>query len=111
MECYPETTYTSSPYACPIFIKQKLAENGRLRKEWQRNRTPTSKKLLNRATHDLKQLLHHHKNDNIQKFLHGLTSTASTDYSLWKITKKIKNGHATFYANSDVTRNMATKQC
>jgi hypothetical protein len=49
-----------------------------------------SKTLLNRATQDLKQLLHQHKNANIQKFLHGLTPTASTVYSLWKTTKKLK---------------------
>jgi hypothetical protein len=85
-----ETTYTPSSYTCPIFIKQKLAEKRRLRREWQRTRTPTSKKLLNRATQDLKQLLHHHKNDGIQNFLHGLTPTASTNYSLWKTTKKLK---------------------
>jgi hypothetical protein len=59
-------------------------------RQWQCTRTPTSKKLLNRVTQDLKQLLHHHKNDGIQKFLHGLTPTASTDYSLWKSTKKLK---------------------
>jgi hypothetical protein len=88
----PETTYTPSSYTCPISIKQKLAEKRRLRREWQRTRTPTSKKLLNRATQDLKQLLHHHKNGSIQKFLHGLTPTASTDYSLRKTTKKLKPG-------------------
>jgi hypothetical protein len=37
-----------------------------------------------------KTTLHHHKNDGIQKFLHGLTPTASTDYSLQKTTKKLK---------------------
>jgi hypothetical protein len=30
------------------------------------------------------------KNSNIQTFLHGLTPTASTNYSLWKTTKKLK---------------------
>jgi hypothetical protein len=44
----------------------------------------------NRATQDLKQLLHDHRNAGIQKFLHGLKPTASTDYSLWKTTKKLK---------------------
>jgi hypothetical protein len=77
-------------YTCLIFIKQKVAEKRRLRREWQRTRTPTSKKLLNKATQDPKQQLHHHKNDGIQKFLHGLTPTASTDYSPWKTTQKLK---------------------
>jgi hypothetical protein len=52
--------------------------------------TPTSNKLFNRATQELKQLLNDHKNYNIQTFLNGLTPTASTDYSLWKTTKKLK---------------------
>jgi hypothetical protein len=30
----PETTCTTSLYNCPIFIKQKLTEKRRLRKEW-----------------------------------------------------------------------------
>jgi hypothetical protein len=30
------------------------------------------------------------KDDSIQTFLQGLTPTDSTDYSLWKVTKKIK---------------------
>jgi hypothetical protein len=47
-------------------------------------------KLLNRAMQELKQLLHEHKNFNIRSFLQGLTPTASTDYSLWKTTKKLK---------------------
>jgi predicted deacetylase len=41
-------------------------------------------------TQELKQLLNNNKNDCIQTFLQGLTPTESTDYSLWKVTKKIK---------------------
>jgi hypothetical protein len=87
----PETTCTTSSSDCPIFIKQKLAEKRRLRKEWHLHRTPPSKKLFNRATQELKQLLHYHRNYNIQTFLNGLTPTTSTDYSMWKTTKKLKN--------------------
>jgi hypothetical protein len=111
MEFYPGDYLHSIVLYLPYLHKKKLAEKRRLRKEWNRTRTPLSKKLRNRATQDLKQLLHQHKNANIQKFLHGLTPTASTDYSFWKTTKKIKNSHATFCINSDVTRNMGTKQC
>jgi hypothetical protein len=83
----PKDTYTPSSFDCPIFIKQKLAEKRRFWKEWHHYRTPTSKKVLNRATQELKQFLHEHKNSNIQTFLHGLTPTAS-DYFLWKTIKK-----------------------
>jgi hypothetical protein len=91
----PETSYTPSIHTCSISIKQKIAENRRLRREWQRNRTPLRKKLLNRASQDLKQLLSDHKNAGLQTFLLGLTPTASTDYSLWKTTKKLKTATPT----------------
>jgi hypothetical protein len=42
MDCYPETTYTTSTYDYPIFIKQKLAEKRRLRKKWHLHRTPAT---------------------------------------------------------------------
>jgi hypothetical protein len=87
----PEDTYTPLTASdCPIFIKQKLAGKTRVRKEWHRYRTLTSKRLPNRAMQEIKQLLHEHKNSNIQTFLHGLAPMASTDYSLWKTTKKLK---------------------
>jgi hypothetical protein len=74
----PETTCTTSSCDYPIFKKQNLAEK-RLRREWHLHRTPTGKTLFNRATQELTQLLHDHKNYNIQTFLNGLTPAASTD--------------------------------
>jgi hypothetical protein len=41
-------------------------------------------------TQELKQLLNDKKNGCIQTFLQDLTPTESTDYSLWKATKKLK---------------------
>jgi hypothetical protein len=84
----PETTCTTSSYDYPSFIKQKLAEKRRLRKEWHLHRTPTSKKLFNRATQELKEILHDHKNYNIQMSLNGLTPTASTVENCKKNLKK-----------------------
>jgi hypothetical protein len=86
----PEHTHTSLPYDCPPIIKQKLAEKRRLRKAWHNLRTPASKTLFNKVTQELKQLLYQHKNARITTFLQELTPTASTDYSLWKTTRKIK---------------------
>jgi hypothetical protein len=86
----PEHTDTLKTYDCPILIKQKIQEKRRLRRGWHRLRTPASKRLLNIATQELKQLLNNNKNDCIQTFLQGLTPTESTDYSLCKATKKIK---------------------
>jgi hypothetical protein len=86
----PETACTTSSYDYPIFIKQKLAEKRRLRKEWHLHRAPTSKKLFNSATQELKQLLHDHKNYNVQMFLNCLTSTASLITPCGKLQKKLK---------------------
>jgi hypothetical protein len=82
--------FTVPHYMFPISIKQKIKEKRRLHSGWHRLRTPESKILLNTATQELTQLLNN-KNDCIQTFLQGLTPTESTDYSLWKATKKIKH--------------------
>jgi hypothetical protein len=42
------------------------------------------------STQELKQLLNNRKNDCIQTFLQDLSPTKSTDYSLWKATRKLK---------------------
>jgi hypothetical protein len=57
---------------------------------WQRSQTSENKRLLNHTTRELKQLLLQHRNDCVQTFLQGLTPTVSTDYSLWKTTKRLK---------------------
>jgi hypothetical protein len=74
----------------PYQSKRKIEEKRRLQRDWHRLQTPESKRLLNTATQELKQLLNNNKNDCIQTFLQGLTPTESTDYSMWKVTKKIK---------------------
>jgi hypothetical protein len=86
----PEHTDTLKAYVCPILIKHKIEEKRRLHRGWHQLQTPESKRLLNTATQELKQLLNNNKNGCIQTFLQGLTPTESTDYSLWKATKKIK---------------------
>jgi hypothetical protein len=55
-----------------------------------RLRTRESKRLLNTATQELKQILNNSKNDCIQTFLQGLTPTELTDYSLWKKIIQVK---------------------
>jgi hypothetical protein len=79
---------TFTAYDCHITIKQKFEEK-RLRREWHRLRTPASKRLLNAATQELKEL-NNNKNECVQPFLQGITPRKSTDYSLWKATTKLK---------------------
>jgi hypothetical protein len=47
-------------------------------------------RLFYTATQELKQHLNNNENDCIQTFLGGNTRAESTDYSLWKATKKSK---------------------
>jgi hypothetical protein len=73
----PEHTDALKIYDFPIILKQKIEEKRRLRRDWHRLRTPESKRLLNTATQELKQLLNRNKNDCIQTFLQGLTPTTN----------------------------------
>jgi len=45
---------------------------------------------LNRIIKALKNLLDLERNQGIQKFLSKLTSAAATNYSLWKVIKRLK---------------------
>jgi hypothetical protein len=58
----PEHTNTLKAYDCPILIKERIEEKRRLCRGWHQLRTPKSKRLLNTATQELKQLLNN-KND------------------------------------------------
>lgn len=78
------------------FIKDKIEEKRKLRKIWQITREPRDKRKLNKATKNLKMTLKETKNQEIQLYLSKLSSTASTDYSLWKATKKLKQPKAHF---------------
>jgi hypothetical protein len=51
--------------ACPLIIQQQLAGKRKLRRDWHQFRAPESKRLLNAATQDLKQLIRTIKNDQV----------------------------------------------
>jgi hypothetical protein len=50
----PEHIGTLKTYDCPILSKQNIEEKRRLCRGWHRLRTPESKRLLNKATQELK---------------------------------------------------------
>jgi hypothetical protein len=54
--------YTLKTYDCPILIKQKVEENRRIRRGWNRLPTQENKRLRNKATQELKELLNNNKN-------------------------------------------------
>lgn len=74
----------------PIFIREKIAERRRLRRVWHNTGYPSDKTAFNKASHALKRIIKTTENDNFQKMLSDLTGTKETNYSLWKVTKKLK---------------------
>lgn len=71
-------------------IKRTISEKRKLRSIWQKYRRPEDKTKLNKCIKELKQLLFKLKNDTFQEYLTDLSATNRDDYSLWKITKKLK---------------------
>jgi hypothetical protein len=84
----PEHTEARQTYDCPILIKENLLNKRKFRRNLHRFCTPESKRLLNTATRELKQLLANTNNASLQTFLQDISLTASTDHSLWKAAKK-----------------------
>lgn len=74
----------------PKHIKDKVAERRNLRKVWHNTRYPTDKRAFNKASEELKTLINTMVNDGLQTRLAKLTPTADTNYSLWKVSKKLK---------------------
>lgn len=74
----------------PEEIKKKISEKRKLRAIWQNHRRPEDKTKLNKSIKELKQLLLKLKNATFNDYLVNLSATNRDDYSLWKITKKLK---------------------
>ena len=74
----------------PIEIREKVAEKRKARKKWQTSRYPADKTVWNRLTHELTLAIKEHKQESIGEFLRELTADKTTDYSLWKMMKKIE---------------------
>lgn len=73
----------------PLHIKQKIAEKRRLRRIWQNSRNRVDKTNLNRASHQLKQLLKQIKNEWFKDFSSSLSPLQDTNYSLWKVANSL----------------------
>lgn len=72
-------------------IRKKIAEKRKSRKRWQTTKSPADKAILNKLTKDLQNLLQSENDKNLEREIKKLGPTMATDYSLWKITKKIKH--------------------
>jgi hypothetical protein len=74
----------------PQEVRNKIAGKCKIRKRWQITHNPRLKTELNRITRDLRRTILDIKQQSIEAYLQDLTDDASTDYSLWKATKRIK---------------------
>lgn len=74
----------------PAFIRDRVTERRRLRREWQNNHYKRDKTAFNKASQQLKALTKQWANENLQSYLTNLTPTSDTNYSLYKATKNMK---------------------
>jgi hypothetical protein len=87
----PEPPKVLRSPTCPLLIKQNILIKRRLRWIWLRYHSLNIKRQLNSVTRELKQLLSDNHNACFQQYIQNLSSTASTDYSLWKAIRKSKH--------------------
>ena len=98
IEDVQRAAWTSTPKSSKIIkgnnypkeIRNLIAEKRKIRKKWQLGRNPTDKTALNTITNLIRNEVQELKQSEISSRLQELTDDASTDYSLWKMTKKIK---------------------
>jgi hypothetical protein len=74
----------------PHEVCEKIAEESKVMKKWQMTRDPRIKIELNRIIQDLRRAILQIKQLSTEAYLQDLTDDASTDYSLWKATKRLK---------------------
>lgn len=85
-----EITHITKGNNYPAEIRNLVAEKRRARRRWQQSRDPADKTILNNKTQKLKREIQKIKEESFNHFLRNLTADEETDYSLWKITKKVK---------------------
>ena len=74
----------------PREIRKMITEKRKIRRKYQQSRSPHDKRILNNITQKLRREIQQIKNETMNAYLIELTDDASTDYSLWRATKKIK---------------------
>lgn len=86
----PNLLKTAIGKSYPKEIKLMVIEKRKLRRKWQHSRNPILKTLLNKATKELNRAIKELENNSLGKYLSELSNDESTNYSLWKVTKKSK---------------------
>ena len=74
----------------PMEIRELIRQKRRARRIWHRTRHPFEKIKWNRISKLLHKKIKEVKNETFKSYLCGLSSTADSDYSLWKATRQLK---------------------
>ncbi|GAB0091131.1 hypothetical protein DMENIID0001_059390 [Sergentomyia squamirostris] len=74
----------------PCWLRDLLTEKRRLRKEYQRTRSPRAKTEYNRCTRKLRDILATNQQNELDNYISGLSPFADKNYSLWKAIKSSK---------------------
>lgn len=82
-------THKTNGYNYPVEIRNLVALKRKTRRKWIQNRDPKLKNELNNRAQQLKRLIQELKDSSTTNFLRNLSGEKSTNYSLWKITKKL----------------------
>ena len=95
--CVQQAAWSSTPISTNSLLKsntpsirEKLIEKRRCRKMWQQTRHPSDKATLNKLSKELTKMVQVQQNLTFETQLKELDSTKSTDYSLWKASKALK---------------------
>ena len=86
----PKSYFQKHPH-CNFEVIQKIQEKRNARKLWQRTRFPEHKRQYNKIAKDLKIMLKWENEKEMNKFLRSLEPTLLTNYSLWKINRKVNS--------------------
>jgi exonuclease III len=89
-EATPRLPFKVKGNSYPLEVRDRIAVKRKLRTLWQMTRDPRLKTQLNRITQDLRRTILGLKRQSIADYLQDLTDDDKTDYSLWKVTKRLK---------------------
>ena len=74
----------------PTDIFDKIREERKTKAKWQKHRTGENKKYLNKLAKEIKSKIKDQNNNEFSKFIETFSAHGNANYSLWKVTNKIK---------------------
>ncbi|KAI4476133.1 hypothetical protein M0804_013840 [Polistes exclamans] len=74
----------------PNIILHKIKVKRQAKARWQKNKTRSNTRLLNKLTEDVKHSIRYHNNAEFERYLTSFSSNENTNYSLWKTAKRFK---------------------